>query len=182
MLHFSLVLRIRFDDSTAVSVFGKKFGCDPHLEAENLLKLASDLDLNVIGTSFHVGSGCRNYKIYQDAIETCAHIFEVAKRFGFSFHLLDIGGGFPGNKNTFIDRVCIDGDHLVFFLRLYTFFTGCSLREPRYRDSLFKSINRNHSGTRTLFCGVCFYIGDQCALEETGQSGKERYLYDVLHQ
>lgn len=35
---------------------GIKFGCDYKSEAPDLLRTARDLDLNVFGVSFHVGS------------------------------------------------------------------------------------------------------------------------------
>jgi ornithine decarboxylase len=37
---------------------GLKYGCDP-AEAQKLLKTAADLGLEVMGVSFHVGSGCK---------------------------------------------------------------------------------------------------------------------------
>lgn len=53
-----LVLRVRCDDPEARCPLGLKYGCDP-AEAQKLLKVAADLGLEVMGVSFHVGSGCK---------------------------------------------------------------------------------------------------------------------------
>lgn len=86
---------------------GKKFGCDPLTEAPKLLKFARTLDLNVMGISFHVGSGCRDYPIYYKAIGICKNLFEEAEALGFTMTLLDIGGGFPGDNDKNIDDVSL---------------------------------------------------------------------------
>lgn len=59
----------------------------------------------MIGISFHVGSGCQDSPIYAKAIQTARKLFDFAKKIGFQFNLLDIGGGFPGDKNDDIKEV-----------------------------------------------------------------------------
>jgi len=59
------------------------------------------IGLHIVGTSFHVGSGCLSTQQYVDAVKLCGEVFEQAKHFGFDFDLLDLGGGFPGSRNTF---------------------------------------------------------------------------------
>ena len=90
-----LVLRIKTDDSNSVCKFNCKFGADLE-DVENLLKLAKGLGLNVVGLSFHVGSGCRNKNQYKTAIENCYKVYNIAKQLDIHFELIDIGGGFPG--------------------------------------------------------------------------------------
>lgn len=82
-----------------------KFGCDPMHEAPNLLRLAYMLDLNVAGFSFHVGSGCKDPPVYRRAIRHCKVLFDLATNLGFKPYLLDLGGGYPGNKDTSIDEI-----------------------------------------------------------------------------
>lgn len=105
--NFSLVLRIRCEAEEAQCPLGKKFGCDPTTEAPKLLKQARNLNLNVIGISFHVGSGCRDYPIYYKAIGICKNLFDEAEALGFNMTLLDIGGGFPGDNDKTIDEVSL---------------------------------------------------------------------------
>ncbi|OMJ71868.1 hypothetical protein SteCoe_29813 [Stentor coeruleus] len=51
--------------------------------------------MNVIGVSFHVGSGCKSPNAFYYAIKNCKQLFDFAKcELGFNFTLLDIGGGF----------------------------------------------------------------------------------------
>lgn len=104
---FSLVLRIRCEAENAQCPLGKKFGCDPITEAPKLLKIARSMNLNVMGISFHVGSGCRDYPIYFKAIGICKDLFDYAAILGFTMTLLDIGGGFPGDNNKTIDEVSL---------------------------------------------------------------------------
>lgn len=60
----------------------------------------------MIGISFHVGTGCRDVSSFAKAIHASHKLFNFAKNVGFNFNLLDIGGGFPGEKNSSIDEVC----------------------------------------------------------------------------
>ena len=88
-----LILRIRVDDSESVCQFGCKFGVDVD-DVKKLLEIAKTLSLNVVGISFHVGSGCKNNKQFENAIRDARICFDIAKDVGFNFKILDIGGGF----------------------------------------------------------------------------------------
>ncbi|XP_058128066.1 ornithine decarboxylase-like [Anopheles ziemanni] len=99
-----LVLRIRHDAVKVRCFLGKKFGCDSVNEAPALLRKAAQLRLTVVGISFHVGSGCDEHEVYYDAVKMARSLFDYAKTIGYVLNLLDIGGGFPGEKNKPIDR------------------------------------------------------------------------------
>jgi diaminopimelate decarboxylase len=71
-----------------------------------LLDVAKQLELNVVGVSFHVGSGCSDPSVFERAIAAARSVFDIATNFGFTFCLLDIGGGFPGSSGTSINKVC----------------------------------------------------------------------------
>lgn len=46
--------------------------------------------------------------IYKTAIKEAKKLFDYAKMIGYNFHVLDIGGGFPGDNNTTLNEVaCI---------------------------------------------------------------------------
>ncbi|KAL3278353.1 hypothetical protein HHI36_013683 [Cryptolaemus montrouzieri] len=77
-------------------VFGEKYGVAPDLEAPQLLSLARCLGLKVVGVSFHIGSGVGllNAGAYYSAIEDAKRVFDYGASLGYSFNLLDIGGGF----------------------------------------------------------------------------------------
>lgn len=98
-LDAGLVLRITVDDSKSMMRFGTKFGASL-AGARALLQRAAELHLNVIGVSFHVGSGCQDPSAYNDAILRAKSVFEAAREYGFELSLLDIGGGFPGTLAT----------------------------------------------------------------------------------
>jgi len=92
-----LVIRLLPDDSGSVMRFGVKFGA-PLVHVRGLLQLASQLDLKMIGTSFHIGSGCFDTQSYEKAIALCRSVFDMGLELGLPrFTFLDLGGGFPGN-------------------------------------------------------------------------------------
>jgi len=64
---------------------------------EKLLLKAKELGLNVVGVSFHVGSGCYEASAFSIAVRMAHDAFCLGKTIGFDFNLLDIGGGFPGH-------------------------------------------------------------------------------------
>uniref|UniRef100_A0A646QEW9 ornithine decarboxylase n=1 Tax=Hemiscolopendra marginata TaxID=943146 RepID=A0A646QEW9_9MYRI len=93
-----MVLRIRYD-AEAQCPLGIKFGVEPS-QAPQLLKVAKELGINVVGVSFHVGSGCHDFTAYGEAIKAARWVFDYAATMGFDFDLLDIGGGYPGHKDS----------------------------------------------------------------------------------
>lgn len=90
---FQCVLRIRCDDASAKINLGLKYGADM-CDVPLLLGMARDLGLQVVGVSFHVGSGCQNVGVYADAIAAARQAFDMGASYGFNMTLLDIGGGF----------------------------------------------------------------------------------------
>ncbi|XP_052074504.1 ornithine decarboxylase-like isoform X1 [Mytilus californianus] len=96
----NLLLRISPQSNNKVIYhLGRKFGCHP-LTALKLLQFAKKLELNVIGISFHVGSGCLEAGAFEAAIEQSRRVFDLGLSVGFNMNILDIGGGFPGQKNV----------------------------------------------------------------------------------
>lgn len=140
-----LVIRIRCDAENAQCPLGMKFGVSVP-EAPHLLAVAKELGLNVVGVSFHVGSGCRDPPVFNRAIASARWIFNAAREFGYNFTLLDIGGGFPGNRGTSIQAI---GD--VVNASLDDFFPeGCGvdiIAEPGryYVASAFTLMTQVHS-------------------------------------
>ena len=50
--------------------------------------------------SFHVGSGCQTPLAYLSALKLSSELFQHAASIGYHMTLLDIGGGFPGDKSS----------------------------------------------------------------------------------
>eukprot|EP01134_Creolimax_fragrantissima_P006005 CFRG6005T1 len=96
-----LVLRVLTDDSYSVCRLGVKFGADPR-RVFYLLSTAKDMGLDVVGISFHVGSGCYNSDAFLDALRLARAAFDAGDEMGFRFSFLDIGGGFPGTDDATI--------------------------------------------------------------------------------
>ena len=96
-----LILRIKVDDSHSICRFNSKFGADID-DVDGLMKLAKTIGLDIVGVSFHVGSGCKNVDAYRTAIERSRKVFDIGKENGYTLKILDIGGGFPGTDDTVI--------------------------------------------------------------------------------
>jgi ornithine decarboxylase len=94
-----LVLRIRADDPSALCQLGVKFGCTVD-EGKKLLLRARDMELCVVGISFHVGSNSKNPQVFPAALEMSHQLFVFGESLGFSYNILDIGGGFPGTRDS----------------------------------------------------------------------------------
>ncbi|KAF9048930.1 ornithine decarboxylase [Panaeolus papilionaceus] len=99
-----VVIRILTDDSKSLCAFGIKFGA-PLVTVPGLLAKAKELNLDVIGVSFHVGSGCYDPTVYDDAIKRARSVFDMGKEAGYSFSLLDVGGGFE--DGLFENAACV---------------------------------------------------------------------------
>ncbi|KAJ1553342.1 hypothetical protein HK405_008201, partial [Cladochytrium tenue] len=92
-----LILRILTDDSKSLCKLGLKFGASLDV-VPTLLATAQELELEIVGVSFHVGSGCFDANAFGDAVRRASLVFEMAKGFGYDLSILDIGGGFPSNN------------------------------------------------------------------------------------
>lgn len=114
-----LIVRILADDSKSICRFGIKFGASLEV-VPTLLSKAKELNLDVVGVSFHVGSGCYDPTVYEDAIRRAKSAFEIGRSVGYRFSILDVGGGFEDARfeaaaaviNTAIDLYFPDRDQL----------------------------------------------------------------------
>jgi ornithine decarboxylase len=108
-----LVLRILTDDSKSLCRLGLKFGA-PLDTCPGLLRLASQLGLNVVGVSFHVGSGCKDPMQFADAVWRAKRVFDMGKEAGYGFRFLDVGGGFERETFKEMSEVVRDALDLYF--------------------------------------------------------------------
>jgi len=105
-----LILRIITDDRGSQCRLSSKFGAPPN-KWRPLLAAAKKHGLQVVGVSFHVGSGCRDAARYQAALKDARTVFDMAKtEFGFEMKLLDIGGGFPGESHSMWNPESLEED------------------------------------------------------------------------
>lgn len=93
-----LLIRIQVDDSKSVLKFNSKFGVSMN-DVDEILKEAKSINSNIVGVSFHVGSGCHDENVFYDALKDCKTVYNIAKKYGFQLNIVDIGGGFPGDNN-----------------------------------------------------------------------------------
>lgn len=93
------VLRIITNDENAVCQFSMKFGADMDT-ALSLIDLAIRLGINLVGISFHVGSGQMSPSTFTESIENARRLFDYAEeKHSCRMNLLDLGGGYPGSND-----------------------------------------------------------------------------------
>ncbi|KAL9112400.1 MAG: hypothetical protein Q9227_003242 [Pyrenula ochraceoflavens] len=88
-----LFLRILTDDSASLCRLSTKFGACLE-KTQELIDLASELELNLVGVSFHVGSGAGDPTAFVKAVRDAAYVFDQASIAGYDLQILDVGGGF----------------------------------------------------------------------------------------
>jgi len=88
-----LFLRILTDDSASLCRLSLKFGASMD-STWDLLELAKNLELNVVGVAFHVGSGASDPKAFLKAVDDARFVFDQAAQLGYELKTLDVGGGF----------------------------------------------------------------------------------------
>lgn len=101
-----MILRIVVPDRHSTVPLGEKFGAPPD-KVKMLAEEAMKLGLDVIGVSFHCGSGCHDAEAYGAAIRIAKDAIDVINEVIGCWNdldgkgrsectLLDIGGGYPG--------------------------------------------------------------------------------------
>lgn len=119
-----LVIRIQTDDSKSRCKFNCKFGVNID-QVKDLLQQAKFMELDIIGVSFHVGSGCEDENVYYSALKDCKKVYDMANELKFHINIIDIGGGFPGDDddkflrmtaviNKGIEEIFQDDDNISF--------------------------------------------------------------------
>ena len=101
-----IILRICVDDTNSKCKFNSKFGCQLY-NIPKIFERIKSLQMNLVGFSFHVGSGCSDPTSYYNAIKDCAKSYKLSQDYGFNINIIDIGGGFPGvDKNIKFADIC----------------------------------------------------------------------------
>jgi diaminopimelate decarboxylase len=166
-----LILRIAVDDSKSVCKFNCKFGCKLD-QVEDLLKITKTMKLDVIGFSFHVGSGCSSADSFYEALRDCRNATNIAKELGINVSMIDIGGGFPGvDVNVKFENIAHrinDGLHDFFGEEL--------------EDKSIKFISEPGryfaQKTHTLVLNV---VGKKVMNDESGEKIIKYYLNDTIY-
>jgi ornithine decarboxylase len=172
----SLLVRIQTDDSKSLCKFNCKFGVELD-EVKEILELGKILNLNIIGVSFHVGSGCEDAHVYNTALHDCKKVFEIASSLDIHMNLIDIGGGFPGTDdgkvlfetmaeviNKSIDELFKDRNDIMFIAEPGRYFVSsshtivCSIINKKEKLISKKEINDKTIETTEKL--ITYYISD----------------------
>jgi len=105
----SLYLRIDVPNAGSDWPLSGKFGAQPQ-EAEEIIALAAELNADLAGVTFHVGSQCRNVDNWRIGIETAKRTMRKMRLKGLKPRLLNIGGGFPVRHTKPIPSIEVIGE------------------------------------------------------------------------
>ncbi|XP_037737918.1 antizyme inhibitor 2 isoform X1 [Chelonia mydas] len=97
--HARMVLCIATDSPRSSACLSVKFGATLK-SCRHLLETAKEMNVEIVGVSFHVGSDCPDLQAFTRSIADARLVFEMGAELGYKMHLLDIGGGFPGTENS----------------------------------------------------------------------------------
>lgn len=142
-----LFLRIETDDSSSLCQLSLKFGATMDM-TDGLLQTARDLGLNVVGVSFHVGSGASDPSAFLKAVRDAHTVFQQGTAHGFEMKTLDVGGGFCSDQ-TFEEMAGVLGAALDEYFPVHS---GIRLiAEPgRYYASTAFTLASNVIARRTV--------------------------------
>jgi ornithine decarboxylase len=86
--------RILADGEGAEWPLSRKFGCEPSMAVDVLLR-AHALGLQAYGISFHVGSQQTRLGAWDSALAEAKSIFDQMSAHGITLSMVNLGGGFP---------------------------------------------------------------------------------------
>jgi ornithine decarboxylase len=95
------LVRIKVDDTGSKMPFGAKFGADV-VNVSKIAEYAKKKNIGLRGISFHVGSESGNPDAHKMAIELAGEQCKKLLSAGHMATIIDIGGGFVANKDSFI--------------------------------------------------------------------------------
>jgi ornithine decarboxylase len=146
------LIRLKVDNPSARVQLGKKYGARTD-EVERLIDHACNLKLEVVGTTFHVGSASKDPNVFEQGIKFSRNVFDYVKKKGYlNCHIVDIGGGFTNEnfadcaktinksiKNNFgdLENIKVIAEPGRYFAeQIYTFFV--SVMGIRERDGVMQ--------------------------------------------
>ena len=88
-----LILRVHVDDSSSLNRMSSKFGA-PLDMVPQLLSTARQLNLAVVGISWHTGSAATDPGLFVQAVKDARKVYDQGRSFGFALNTIDVGGGF----------------------------------------------------------------------------------------
>lgn len=97
-------IRVLLGDTEALRPLNKKFGCSTAM-AEQLFETGKNLNINLVGLSFHVGSQTLHPHMWFDSLDIVSTLWNKLKSKGHNLSVLNIGGGFPSKYDKDITDV-----------------------------------------------------------------------------
>lgn len=125
------LIRLLVEDKGSLMPFSRKFG----FRAENISALsayAKKNDIQIKGVSFHVGSGCQDPQQFSLAITQSRNAISVLNAGGHEADMIDLGGGFIPDEDSFKKYADVIRSGLRTSLTLHTKNTKFIAEPGRY--------------------------------------------------
>ncbi|XP_039184117.1 antizyme inhibitor 2 isoform X3 [Crotalus tigris] len=94
-----MILQLATDDSRCANHLSVKFGATLKT-CRHLLEIAKQMNIEVVGISFHIGSSCTDPQIFTQSIADARLVMEMGAELGYKMRLLAIGGGLPSAEES----------------------------------------------------------------------------------
>lgn len=168
-----MILQLATDDSRSSNHLSVKFGATLKT-CRHLLEIAKQMNIEVVGISFHIGSGCTDPRIFTQSIADARLVMEMGAELGYKMHLLDIGGGLPSAEES---RRCFEEAAAVINSALDLYFPeGCGVE-------ILAELGRYY--VNSAFTLVVSIIAkkevplDQPGSDEEEPDGKKSFVYHI---
>jgi len=99
----SLYLRLYTTNKGSLWPLSSKFGANLD-EVMPILNRAVELNADLAGVTFHVGSQCTNLENWQFGIREAKTCFEYMRKLGLKPRLLNLGGGYPMQPSDIVEN------------------------------------------------------------------------------
>jgi len=116
-----LILHVKLPQCSQPS--GMQSGCTLD-QISSLMKLAKQLNQEVIGVSFSVDHNYEDVSVYSRAVRVARAAFDLASKEGFNMKVLHIGDGFPGSASEKISFQAVSAEVRASLDKLFPVTSG----------------------------------------------------------
>lgn len=104
MKNANVYLRLDVSNKGSAWDLSDKFGCDAQ-DAIDLFRKATDLKMNAVGVSFHVGWNNSDTATWEQAVIKAYQVIRQCRDVNINLRFINIGGGFPAHLNNQYDML-----------------------------------------------------------------------------
>ena len=146
---------------------------------QKLNAIKKQLNMNIVGISFHIGSGAMNPNAFIDALSKARKLYNLGNTYGYDMNIIDIGGGFSVNNiskmskaiNTALENFFPENDKFKFIAEPGRYFA------ENVATFLTKIIGvRERNGMRDYYLNESTYGSFNCIVYDHTKLKKPSFI------